>query len=159
MARPRLAPFVFALALPSSLALAACGEPNELGKEPLTPANAAAVAPPSKAPRAKVTQLSRAGVQETVRAGIGRFLQDVTLDDNPAFRNGKFLGFRVVELRGDLEATELQPGDVIVRVNGQAIEHPEEALAVFQALPKAKELVVDYERGGKPQTIRLPIVD
>ncbi|MFO0638713.1 MAG: PDZ domain-containing protein [Polyangiaceae bacterium] len=159
MARPRLAPFVFALALPSSLALAACGEPNELGKEPLTPAKAAEVAPPPKAPRAKVTQLSRAGVQETVRGGIGRFLQDVTLDDNPAFRNGKFLGFRVVELRGDLEATELQPGDVIVRVNGQAIEHPEEALAVFQALPKAKELVVDYERGGKPQTIRLPIVD
>jgi S1-C subfamily serine protease len=159
MARPRLAPPAAALALLSSLALAGCGEATELGKEPLTPADAAKAAPPPKAPRAKVTQLSRAGVQETVRGGIGRFLQDVTLDDNPAFRNGKFLGFRVVELRGDLEATDLQPGDVILRVNGQAIEHPEEALAVFQALVKAKELVVDYERGGKTQTLRLPIVD
>ncbi len=150
------------LALASSslvLLLVACGGEASENPPPATPASAVSAKSARPAPRAKVTQLSRSGVREVVRGGIGRFLQDVTLDDTPAFRDGKFLGFRVNELRGDLEACELAPGDVITRVNGQAIEHPEDAMAVFQALASAKELVVDYERQGKPQKLRLPIVD
>lgn len=151
------------LALVSSslvLALVACGGEATENAPPMTPASgASAKSARPVAPRVKVTQLSRSGVREVVRGGIGRFLQDVTLDDTPAFRDGKFLGFRVTELHGDLEACELAPGDVITRVNGQPIEHPEDAMAVFQALASAKELVVDYERQGKAQKLRLPIVD
>jgi len=83
----------------------------------------------------------------------------VEVDDRPAFRDGRFLGFRLTELRGDLEACDLQRGDVITRVNGRAIERPEEAQAVFLALLTAKELVVDYERGGEGRRLVLPIVD
>ncbi len=117
----------------------------------------AAGAPSTPAPRAKVKQLTRGGVQRVVKAGFGRFLQSVSFDDRPAMRDGKFLGFRVAELRGDLEACELEPGDVITRVNGSSIEKPDEALEVFKALATAKELVVDYERGGKAAKLVLPI--
>ena len=140
------------------LLASACGGSAEIGPDPATPADAPA-ARKAPAPKVKVTQLARAGVKETLRGGIGRFLQDVTLDDSPAFKDGKVLGFRVVELRGDLDACDLRPGDVVTRVNGQPIEHPEEALVVFQSLATANELVVDYERDGAPQKMRLPIVD
>ena len=56
-------------------------------------------------------------------------------------------------------AIDLRPGDVITRVNGQAIEHPEEADAALRSLEKAPSLKVDYEREGKPRTLELPIVD
>lgn len=147
-----------ALTIATTPSLMACGASGELGPEPThpKPASAQSVA---AAPKPKVTQLSRSGIRETLRGGIGRFLQDVTVDDNPAFRNGKFLGFRVVELRGDLDACDLRVGDVVTRVNGQSVEHPEDALVVFQSLSTAKELVVDYERDGSAQKMRLPIVD
>jgi len=138
--------------------LVACGGGAEIGPEPATAATPAGPAKPA-APKVKVTKLARGGVRDTVRGGIGRFLQDVTLDDSPAFKNGKFFGFRVLELRGDLDACDLRPGDVITRVNGQSVEHPEEALVVFQSLATANELVVDYERDGAPLKMRLPIVD
>ncbi len=145
----------FAGALVASLT--ACAGNAEIGPDPVTPASTAA--PKVVAPKPKVTKLARGGVRDTVRGGIGRFLQDITLDDSPAFKNGKFFGFRVVELRGDLDACDLRPGDVITKVNGQSVEHPEEALVVFQSLASANELVVDYERDGAPQKMRLPIVD
>ncbi len=144
----------------SPLVLVACGAGAEVGPEAASPkTSASGAAREAPKPKTKVTQLRRPGVRETVRGGIGRFLQDVTVDDTPAFRNGKFLGFRVVELRGDLDACDLRAGDVVIRVNGQSVEHPEEALVVFQSLSNAKELVVDYERDGAPQKLRLPIVD
>lgn len=140
------------------LMLVGCGATGDIGPEPVSPHTP--VGPPKvAAPKIKVTRLTRAGVRGTVHGGIGRFLQDVTVEDTPAFRNGKFLGFRVVELRGDLDACDLHPGDVVTRVNGQSVEHPEDALAVFQSLATANELVVDYERDGTPQKMRLPIVD
>jgi hypothetical protein len=98
-------------------------------------------------------------VKRVVSGGFGRFLQGVEVDDRPAFRDGKFLGFRLTDLRGELEACDLQRGDVITRVNGRAIERPEEAQAVFLALVTAKELVVDYERAGENRRLVLPIVD
>jgi type II secretory pathway component PulC len=144
----------------SSLALVACGAGAEVGAEAASPKSASSgAAREAPKPKTKVTQLRRPGVRETVRSGFGRFLQDVTVDDTPAFRNGKFLGFRVVELRGELDACDLRAGDVVTRVNGQSVEHPEDALVVFQSLSNAKELVVDYERDGAPQKLRLPIVD
>ncbi|HQY62529.1 MAG TPA: hypothetical protein PK141_14120 [Polyangiaceae bacterium] len=151
----------FALASALALSFTALGLACGAGEAPppSSPADEAASARPAAGPRAKATQLSRSGVRRVVSGGFGRFLQSVEVDDRPAFRDGKFLGFRLTELRGDLEACDLQRGDVITRVNGRAIERPEEAQAVFLALLTAKELVVDYERGGEGRRLVLPIVD
>lgn len=149
------------LSLPSALALALAALTVACGAGEAPPPNSAAneVVTQPAAPRPKATQLSRTGVRRVVSGGFGRFLQGVEVDDRPAFRDGKFLGFRLTELRGDLEGCDLQRGDVITRVNGRAIERPEEAQAVFLALVTAKELVVDYERAGDARRLVLPIVD
>ena len=64
---------------------------------------------------------------------------------------GKFHGFRIAALQatGVLAGVDLKPGDVVTRVNGMPIEHPEEALEAFNSLEVASELRVAYERDGR----------
>lgn len=108
--------------------------------------------------RAPITQLRRADVKLAIDKGLGVFLQNVMVDDYPAMKEGRFYGFRLKALNPDW-AIDLKPGDVIVRVNGQVIEHPEEADAALRSLEKAKSLKIDYEREGKLRVLELPIVD
>lgn len=137
----------------------ACGGRHEPAQapepSPSTNAPSAATAPPSGAP---ITALSRSGVKQTIDKGLGVFLQNVAVEDFPAMRNGKFLGFKLRAVNPSWNI-DLKPGDVILRVNGMPIEHPEDADAALRALEKAPALKVDYERDGKARTLELPIVD
>jgi type II secretory pathway component PulC len=93
-------------------------------------------------------------------AGPGAFLQKVALDDHPVFAAGKFHGFRIAALQADsFTGVDLKPGDVVTRVEGMPIEHPEEAIEAFNALEVASELRVDYERDGVARMLRYRIVD
>jgi type II secretory pathway component PulC len=95
-----------------------------------------------------------------IQAGPGAFLQKVSLDDRPVLAAGKFHGFRIAGLEASLfEGVDLKPGDVVTRIGGMPIEHPEEAIEAFHALEAASELRVDYERDGVPRTLRYRIVD
>jgi type II secretory pathway component PulC len=140
----------------------ACGgspEPKnaDAPKASTTSASTAPASDPMKA-RAPITQLKRADVKLAIDKGLGVFLQNVMVEDYPAMKEGRFYGFRLKALNPDW-AIDLRPGDVIVRVNGQVIEHPEEADAALRSLEKAASLKVDYEREGKMRTLELPIVD
>jgi hypothetical protein len=105
--------------------------------------------------------LRRSVVRSVVKGGLGLFLQRVTLDDQPVTRDGRFHGFRIAALPDAAfwRGVDLHPGDVIVRVNGMPIEHPEEALEVFHSLEVASELRVAYERQGEGREISYRIVD
>jgi len=120
----------------------------------------ASTSAPNASASLPASALRRSEVRAVVNAGLGAFLQRVTLDDQPAFLGGKFHGFRIAALRGDTwRGVDLRPGDVITRVNGFPIEHPEEALEAFKSLEVASELRVDYERDGAPRVLRYTIVD
>ena len=105
--------------------------------------------------------LRRADVHEVVRKGVGAFLQHVELDtDHPAFENGQFKGFRILALRGDFwRGVDLRPGDVVTRVNGFPLAHPEDAQQALESLDVASELRVRYERAGEVRELRYGIVD
>jgi S1-C subfamily serine protease len=104
--------------------------------------------------------LRRSAVQETLSEGPGAFLQKVTVDDHPVYSGGKFQGFRIAALRGESwTGIDLRPGDVVMRVNGFSIEHPEDAAEAFFSLRVASELRVEFERDGEPHELRLGIVD
>jgi len=104
--------------------------------------------------------IRRSAVRSVLAAGPGAFLQKVTLDDNPVFTAGKFHGFRIAALQADsFRDIDLKPGDVVTRIEGMPIEHPEEAVEAFYTLQVASELRVDYERDGVPRTLRYRIVD
>jgi type II secretory pathway component PulC len=150
--------------------LAACGGGASENAGPTT----AKVAPPppaaDDAPEAKdharepeatpAGTIARARIDDTLSAGPGMFLQHVVLSDEPVMVDGKFHGFRIKELRGEMwKGVDLHPNDVVTRVNGFAIERPEQAVEAFQSLSVASELRVSYDRDGKPRELRYAIVD
>jgi S1-C subfamily serine protease len=158
----RTAPMTLALAL-ALYALYACG-----GQAPSPAAPGAASGRAGSVKSASAANVSAAGaqalrrsaVQAVLSAGPGAFLQSLTIDEHPVFLQGKFHGFRIAALEGDAwRGVDLRPGDVVTRVNGFSIEHPEDAAEAFYSLRVASELTVDYERDGEPREIRFGIVE
>jgi type II secretory pathway component PulC len=143
------------------LLLLACGGSPEpkAADAPRTSTTSAGVPPDATGtPRAPITQLKRVEVKAAIDQGLGVLLQNIMVEDYPAMKEGRFYGFRLKAMNPDW-AVDLRPGDVIVRVNGQTIEHPEDADAALRSLEKAKSLKIEYERDGKLRSLELPIVD
>lgn len=145
------------------LLTAACGGSNKEAKAPATgKASAASSAAETSSATPNDTaksSLKRSTVRATIQQGLGMFLQRVSVEDRPVFLGGKFHGYRIAALKGDLAATELKAGDVVTRVNGLPIERPEQALEAFRSLEISSELRIDYERDGEPRALRYAIVE
>lgn len=145
------------VALSSALGLvllaSACG-----GAPAPPPARAAAPAPPTPA-LAESGVIRRAVLDEVLEAGLGQFLQRVGTE--PDLREGRFVGFRLLELRDEalFGGVDLSPGDTVVAVNGQGIERPEHAYTVWTGLRVASELTVLVLRGDERRELRFAIVD
>lgn len=148
------------LSLVLSAFLFACGGGEPPAKEPSSPKPAASSPPTTTAASVpeKTTSLKRSRVKAAIGRGVGALLQHVAVEDMPEFKNDKFYGFKIKALDPQW-GVDLQPGDVIVRVNGIVIERPEHADTALRSLDKAPSLKVEYERGGKPGVLELPIVD
>jgi hypothetical protein len=147
------------LSLAAALLLSACAD-NALPPESPSGMGEFAAEPPE--PPLPPNALRRSAVRRAVADGVGAFLQRVEIDDRPVFAAGKFHGFRIAALKGDprfWRGVDLRPGDVVTRVNGLAIEHPEDAMQALQSLEVASELRVEYERSGEPRELRFTIVD
>ena len=99
--------------------------------------------------------VNRAGLVTIVDQGLGRFLGRLRL--SPVVTQGRFVGFGVTGIDPAWGDVGLRPGDVILRVNGQPIERPEQAMAVFEGLKTASEIAVDLTREGVPATLRFRV--
>jgi S1-C subfamily serine protease len=111
-------------------------------------------------PRARTGVIARGELVPVLEGGLGRYLQNV--ETEPVFHQGAFVGFRIVSFfPGDLDyaSLDLRPGDIVTHVNGRSIERPEQAVAVWEALHTASDLVVLYRRGHEELALRFRIVD
>ena len=103
--------------------------------------------------------LTRQVLADAAARGLGHFLSQV--DVSPVVEGGRFVGFRLnsaLHLRRWRRAgADLLPGDVITRVNDQAIDRPERALGCLAALRDATELRVDLVRRGETVHVRVPV--
>lgn len=151
--------FVLAVSF-GSLASVACGgeTPPAKSAESAAPTPEAAPTTTAAAVPPKTTSLRRSAVKAGIARGLGYFLQNVTVEDYPVMHGNKFYGFKVKAISAEL-GVDIQPGDVVTRVNGMSIEHPEDADAAMRTLEKASALKVDFERDGKPRTLSLPITE
>ncbi|HJL05160.1 MAG TPA: hypothetical protein RMH85_31295 [Polyangiaceae bacterium LLY-WYZ-15_(1-7)] len=105
-------------------------------------------------------RIPRADLLLVLDAGLGRFLQGVRTE--PHLEGGAFVGFRVHELwPNDRRFADLPlaAGDTVTHVNASPIERPEQALAVWNELRVASELVVTYLHDGQEHELRYAIVD
>jgi general secretion pathway protein C len=77
----------------------------------------------------------------------------------PRKENGRITGFAVRPgaRLGVLQRAGLQPGDVIVAVNGQAFESEEKVLELSGELAGSYEAEIDYLRGGKPMKASIAV--
>ena len=126
------------------------------------PADAPATsAPPAGcAARVGADGVRRSALKRTVDAGLGRWLQTVSVD--PLLARGHFRGWIIRSFNSDdacYAGVDLRAGDVVTRVNGRGVEHPEEALEVWTKLPTSSELVIDILRDGQARKVRFGIVD
>ena len=138
--------------------LSGCGSEYPESEYPKAPPPGVNVSEADVAPAAPGT-LWRSDVNQALDAGLGRFLQRVEL--SPQVHEGKFVGFRIVELRPPSwwQGVDLFPGDVVTRVNDMPIEQPTEAHAAFESLRKADKLTVKYLRDGKERELTYSIVE
>jgi type II secretory pathway component PulC len=144
--------------LSTSFVLAGCG--HAAPKVAEAPVKVTAAPPPVVVATAPADAIRRSAIRGVLAAGPGVFLQKVSVDDHPVLADGKFHGFRIAALQADsFRGVDLKPGDVVTRIEGMPIEHPEEAIEAFNALQVASELRVDYERDGVPRMLRYRIVD
>lgn len=173
LARLRPSPLVHLLAAvgPVLLGCATTREPESI---PPVPDSPTPIATPSLAPPAAVETkpvvcnafirpgvLRRRAVNETVDAGVGRWLAGGA-EVKQKLAKAKFQGWEVVRLYpGDpcYRQIDLRPGDVVTQVNGKSIERPEQAFAVFSSLRTDTTLVVDYLRAGQPKRLSLDIAN
>jgi hypothetical protein len=105
-------------------------------------------------------RLRRSAVKRTVDAGLGRWLQAISID--PLLARGQFKGWIIRALPANdscYTGVDLRAGDVVTRVNGRSIERPEQAMEVWTGLPASSALVVEFLRDGHARTLRLGIVD
>ena len=147
-----------ALVLALAVASSACGEapPAKTAKSPALQTTAPTTTAAAVVP--KTTSIKRSQVKQTIGKGLGYFLQNVTVEEYPAMKANQFYGWKLRSVNAEL-GVDLRPGDVVTKVNGMPIEHPEEADAAMRSLEKAPALRVDFERDGKAQTLELPITE
>ncbi|MDQ3036922.1 MAG: hypothetical protein M3Y87_31300 [Myxococcota bacterium] len=135
------------------LALAGCG-----GAPRAAPARAEVAPAPAPIEESEGV-IRRAALDEVLAGGPGLFLQKVATEAD--LREGRFVGFRLTELRDAalFEGVDLAQGDTVVEVNGYAIERPEDAFTVWTSLHVASELSLVVLRGDERRELRFAIVD
>ena len=124
------------------------------------PAPVVAEAPPPPPPVVRETGLiHRAALDEVLDAGLGRFLGRIEV--SPVMEGSTFVAYELTTLRDEalFEGVDLQPGDRLVSINGQTIERPDDAFAVWSGLRVASELAVVVSRAGETRELRFAIVE
>jgi hypothetical protein len=105
-------------------------------------------------------EISRATVIAVLSQGIGRFLQRVRAE--AVLEGGRFIGWRITGFDATTAAMRqnaLRVGDVVLRVNNQSIERPEQFKSVWDSMATESQLVLVVKRAGKQGQIRYRITD
>ena len=98
--------------------------------------------------------------REDVSSSVGNINQFMTQARiKPNFVAGRPSGFSVSEIQGGslMEKLGLQNNDVVKRVNGQAIDKPEDVFQAYSQLQRDTNIELEIERGGKREILRYEI--
>ena len=103
-----------------------------------------------------VYTISRATYEEVLKAGMQHVMRWYFVE--PHYRGELFIGYAVKQvLKEELQEGPLRVGDVILTINGGAVERPEQAMAVWRGLWPRKTLELKLLRKGQPTNYVIPI--
>jgi type II secretory pathway component PulC len=125
-----------------------------------TPSERETTTRPATAADGEGAPLTRAMLRETVGRGPARVLAALEFAERPVFRDGRFVGLRVLARR-DVGASrrlfDVRPGDVVTAVNGVAPRTPEDLAKAVRAVLEASAVEVALLRDGQPLVLRVPV--
>jgi general secretion pathway protein C len=75
----------------------------------------------------------------------------------PVFANGVQRGYRVYPGRNRQQFAKLglQPGDLVLAINGTALDDPQRGMEIFNTMGASDRVTVTVERNGQPQELSL----
>ena len=100
--------------------------------------------------------VNREDVSSSV-SNINQFMTQARI--KPNFVAGRPSGFSVSEIQGGslMEKLGLQNNDVVRKVNGQAIDKPEDIFQAYSQLQRDSNIELEIERGGRREVLRYEI--
>lgn len=143
----------------AALAAASLALPGPWAATP--PAAAVGTAgPPAPASQPAIElSLTREAFDAAIARGPQRIVASVEV--RPALDRGRFLGFQIVRFTpdGDLrECASLLPGDVVVSVNRESLERPEQFMRAWDVVKGATAIEVEVLRTGQRLVYRWSVV-
>lgn len=133
--------------------------PPAAGQPPKT-----AEATPNNEPTSGGVTKVAEGAYTMDRSHVNEKLKDVSALSRearvvPNYKNGKYEGFRMIGMQdsGLFRSIGFENGDVVQAVNGERIDSPNKALALYDALKNKSRLTVLVERGGVLRTMRYTV--
>jgi S1-C subfamily serine protease len=131
------------------------------------PASAPAVAPVVAAPRAEAPPgkglrtgtVTRAKLLAVLDGGPGAFLRQ--LEVAPRMDGDRFVGWQLVQLldrSGPLVDVDLQPGDVLLAINGKPLARPDQLQVIWDSLRTANEINAELWRGETRLSLKFEVV-
>jgi type II secretory pathway component PulC len=154
----------------SLVLVVACSRESSTSVEPAersaksAPADTAApkeAEPPRKATPRPPQTIYRSELDRATAKGPGYLLQQLAPQAyKPA---GRFQGWQVTSLFPDdpelcASACDLAVGDIIITVNGNNLERPEQLSQLFEKLPGLEQLEVHSVRDGKSRKVTYQVV-
>jgi len=104
--------------------------------------------------------LTRAMLREALGRGPARVLGALEFAERPVFRDGRFVGLRVLARR-DAGASrrlfDVRPGDVVTAINGVAPRTPEDLAKAARVVLEAPAVEIALLRDGQPVALRVAI--
>jgi S1-C subfamily serine protease len=157
------------------LLLPGCGAPPRTETPPSSPPQPSSTAQPSSsalpvvaapggapvpAPVTGSSTVTRSALRDLLAQGAPVLLAKVEVQ--AAFDRGAFKGFRITRLKGtanDWRVVDLQPGDVVLRIQGKSVERPEAFNALLRELGDANVIEMECERAGQPHRLTWKVID
>jgi general secretion pathway protein C len=109
----------------------------------------AAGMPPGAAPNASIADSVRQLLVQNPSAG------SELLRPQPVFAGGSLRGYRVYpgRNRAQFAGLGLQPGDLVLAVNGAALDDPNRGLEILRGVGQGSAVTLTIERGGQQQQV------
>lgn len=96
-------------------------------------------------------------VAEQARGNLNELLRQARMEPNIVAGRTEGFVVRMIRPKSLLDTLGIQRGDILMQVNGVALDSPEKALQIFQQLREARNLSIGLQRGGVPMNFEYEV--
>lgn len=105
----------------------------------------------------RTVSLEASFVESQLGDGGGKLVNDARLV--PQVVNGEVEGFKIFAIKPNslFSRVGLKNGDIVLKVNDTSLKQADQGFALFQAFQEDREIMVNFKRGGQPNSLQIRI--